>query len=73
MGYYRDDIRNRGMYSNPKSRKCPIHLRRVCGTCKFFTGKLRSQSCAPCQVYKYDCHPHERASECEFWTRETVA
>lgn len=58
--------------ANPYSSRCPLHLRRICGTCAHFDGHLRQDAPAACTAFSVTVTPTENAWACERWTRKSA-
>lgn len=55
---------------DPRDPKCPLHLRRICGTCTHFEGRLRQAAPAKCGKIGHSPKPQKRADACKFWARK---
>lgn len=64
IGFRRDN-------TNPRLASCPLHLRRVCGTCASFEGELRGGP-APCSKFALLMRPDRGADHCDRWERKWV-
>ena len=55
---------------DPRAATCPLHLRRVCGVCTHFKGKvIRCE--APCTFHPSPRSGGTQAGDCPFWERRT--
>lgn len=54
----------------PLHPACPLHLRRICGTCAHFAGELRGAERAPCEKFAQMVSPTRGASGCGAWSRK---
>jgi len=55
---------------DPRDPKCPMHLRRICGTCDHFDGHLRQAGRALCKVFDVEQSPSKGAKNCKQWVRK---
>lgn len=55
---------------HPLARSCPLHLRRICGTCTHFEGHLRQAERGRCARIGHDPSPLKSAANCKFWARK---
>lgn len=60
----------RASHVNPRSPACPMHLRRICGTCEHFAGVLRGGVPAACNALHVTVRPGYCAAECDRWERK---
>lgn len=58
------DTQDRGLGAN-----APLHLRRICGTCKHFEGTMRQVAPAGCALHGGLGSARASAAECEDWAR----
>ena len=55
---------------DPKSARCKLAFRRICGTCAHFDGALAAGSRpAPCRHLELQVSGHRSAQDCHAWTR----
>ena len=56
---------------NPFDARCALHLQRICGTCKHYTGPLRAEPrAARCEKFGTIKSARARAWECQEWGRK---
>ncbi len=56
--------------NDPRDPKCPMHLRRICGTCAHFDGHLRQAGRALCKKFDVEQSPSKGAKNCKQWVRK---
>ncbi len=64
-------VRLRPHTQNPSSPRCALHLRVVCGTCKYF-GAERIRTHEPCARLGIKRFGGFNATGCGYWARKTM-
>lgn len=59
----------RSWQTNPINPRAPLHLRRVCGTCKHFCAEV-IRTHAPCAITRQGRSGGTNAADCPDWTRK---
>jgi len=65
-------IQRRDSSVNPEYPHCPWHLRRACGTCEHFAGKLRSSEPSACAIDGLLRRANTSAANCDRWSRKVA-
>ncbi|KQI66953.1 hypothetical protein AN189_18020 [Loktanella sp. 3ANDIMAR09] len=64
-------VQQRPNEQNPRSGRCPMHLRRICGVCARFDGDtMRSRG--RCAEYGAPVSGAQSAADCTFWARKNA-
>ncbi|EPX82082.1 hypothetical protein [Salipiger mucosus] len=63
-------VERREATRNPFDPRCPLHLRRICGTCRHFPGELHGQGEHLCPLHADRVGARTWAGDCTDWERE---
>lgn len=55
---------------DPRGPACPLHLRRICGTCAHFDGALRDAGPRRCTRFEVEVTAARPAAKCKSWGRK---